>query len=400
MSRPDHLTMAQARRVALEAQGFTDGRLGVGGSRVDRRHVRRVFGRVDLIQIDSVNVLVRSQELPLFSRLGPHARNLLPRLAADVETFEYWCHEASILPVGHWPLVQWRMRAGESHWASRAHDGAFVEAVYAEVAERGPIAVGDLSQGGPRGEGMWGWSDGKRALEALFYAGRITARRRPRDFARVYQVVEDVIPAAVRAAPVPSRDDAERELLDRAARAVGVGTDRCIADYHRLNLPRARPLIRDLVDAGRLIPVLVEGWGRPTYLHVEARLPRRVRARALLSPFDSLVWERRRTEELFGFRYRLEIYVPKPKRVHGYYVLPFLLGDRIVARVDLKADRATGRLLVRGAFGESGHDPGEVAEALASELEMMAAWLTLPAGPAVEGRGDLAPVLEDAVARL
>jgi uncharacterized protein YcaQ len=243
---------------------------------------------------------------------------------------------------------------------------------------------------------MWGRSEGKAALEYLFGIGRITARRHPGTFARVYDTVERAIPAPVRAVPPPSEVDACRELLRRAASAVGIATERCLADYHRLNLPRVRPLIAELVEEGTLVPVEVEGWDRTTYLHRDAVLPRWVRARALLTPFDSLVWERRRTEELFGFRYRIEIYVPPEQRVHGYYVLPFLLGDRLVARVDLKADRVGSALLVRSAFREPWADEGEVAEALAEELTLMAGWLGLER-VLVESKGDLAPALAAAV---
>lgn len=397
MRPAETLSLAQARRMALGAQGFGDERLGAHGRRVDRRHVHRVLDRVDLVQIDSVNVVVRSQEMPLFARLGPHPRDLWPRLAAGAEVFEYWCHEASLLPVGHWPLIQWRMeQAHDDMWGgmrsiARTRPG-YVEAVYDEVRDRGPLTAGQLSEPGLRREGMWGRTDGKNALEYLFWIGRLTARRNPTTFARRYDTVERAIPAAVRAMAVPSRGDAQRALLERAARAHGIATDRCLADYHRLNLPASRPLIAELVEEGRLVPVVVTGWDRPTYRHVDAVLPRWVRARALLSPFDSVVWERRRTEELFGFRYRIEIYVRREERVHGYYVMPFLLGDRLVARVDLKADRTDAALRVKAAFGEPGTDEGEVAAALAAELHLMAGWLGLDR-LTVDPLGDLAPAL-------
>ncbi len=398
MAPPTDLSPGQARRIALHAQGLADRR---PPGRVDRRHVRRVLDRVGLIQIDAVNVLVRSQELPLFARLGPHPRDLLGRMAADGELFEYWCHEASLLPIAMWPLLRWRMaRAEREMWASVSavarDDPAYVEAVLAEVRERGPLTAGELSDPGPDVDGMWGRSRGKRALEHLFWRGEVSARRRARDFARVYDLTERVVPEEVRRRTAPGEDEAARELLALAARSLGVATARDLCDYHRLNVPRARPRVAELVEDGRLLPVRVRGWDAPAYLHPAAHLPRRVGARALLSPFDSLVWDRARTERLFGFRYRIGIYTPAPRRVHGYYVLPFLLGDELVGRVDLKADRAEGTLRVQAAHVESGGNDSEVAAALAVELGEMATWLGL-GRVAVVDRGDLAPALTRAV---
>ena len=393
----EELSASQARRIALHAQGLAERR---PEGRVDRRHVRRVLDRIGLIQIDSVNVLVRSQEMPLFARLGAHPRDLLPRMAGDVEIVEYWCHEASLVPIALWPLLRWRMeRATEEMWAGVAalgrDDPGYVRAVLEEVRERGPLTAGDLSDPGDRAQSMWGWSRGKRALEHLFWSGRITARRRPADFARLYDLTERVIPAEVLAQAAPAEDDAKRELLALAARSLGVATVRDLCDYHRLNVPRARHLVAELVDEERLTPVRVRGWSEPAFLHPQAHLPRWVRGRALLSPFDSLVWERARTERLFGFRYRIGIYTPAAKRVHGYYVLPFLLGDRLVARVDLKADRGEGALLVQGAHTEPGHAGADTAAALAAELWTMAGWLGLER-VRVTDRGDLAPALASA----
>jgi uncharacterized protein YcaQ len=392
------ISAAQARRIALQAQGFGDRR---PSGRVDRRHVRRVLGRVGLIQIDSVNVLVRSQELPLFARLGAHPRDVLPRMAAGAELFEYWCHEASLLPIDLWPLMRWRMERPDGAWKSiyaiGRDDPGYVRAVLEEVRDRGPLTAGDLSDPGPRSQSMWGWSRGKRALEHLFWSGTLTARRRASDFARLYDLTERVIPAGVRARPAPPEDDAKRELLVLAARALGVATLHDLCDYHRLNVPRARHLVAELVEAGRLRPVSVAGWERPAFLHPDAHLPRRVRARALLSPFDSLVWDRARTERLFGFRYRIGIYTPAARRVHGYYVLPFLRGDRLVGRVDLKAGRAERALLVQGAYAEPGEDPLATAADLAAELAAMAAWLGLERVRTAD-RGDLAPALAAEVA--
>jgi uncharacterized protein YcaQ len=398
VAAPLSLSLAQARRLALAAQGFTDPR---PRGRVDRRHLRRVFDRVGLIQIDSVNVLVRSQELPLFARLGPHPRDLLPKAAADGEVFEYWGHEASHIPVAQHHLFRWKMaRAAEHAWRgvarmSRERPG-YVEAVYEMVAERGPVVAGELSERtAPKGA-WWDWDHAKLALEWLFYTGRITARRRVNDFARLYDLPERMLPASALAVPTPVEADARKALLLIAARAQGVSTIRDLTQYHRQHLARCRPLVAELVEAGDLVPAVVEGWKEPAYVHPEATLPRRVRATALLSPFDSLIWERPRVERLFGFHYRIEIYTPAPKRRFGYYVLPFLLGDELVGRVDLKAERAISTLLVRGAYTEPGVDEGPVAEALAGELALMAEWLGLEQ-VVVEGRGELAPALKAAL---
>ena len=385
-----------ARRMALAAQGFADPR---PGGRIDRRHGRRVFDRVGVIQIDSVNVLVRSQELPLFARLGRHPRTLLPAMTAAGDVFEFWAHEASHVPVALHPLLRWRMddaRDGIGTWggiARAANDEAgYVRYVFDQVVDKGPITIGMLDGAGERSSGMWGWSPGKVALEYLFWSGQITARRGP-NFERWYDLPDRVLPSEVLAAPTPSRDDAMSELLLIAARCCGVGTARDLADYFRLNIKEARRLLADLVGDGHLEPVSVEGWRDPAFMSPGARVPRRVRARALLSPFDSLVWERARTERIWDFRYRIEIYVPQAKRVHGYYVLPFLLGEELVARVDLKSDRARSRLLVRAAYGESGIDVGEVSEQLAGELVVLAGFLGLDEGVEVEPKGDLAAPL-------
>ena len=391
------LSASQARRVALHAQGLGERR---PAGRVDRRHVRRVLDRVGLIQIDSVNVLVRSQELPLFARLGSHPRDSLPRMTADGELFEYWCHEASLLPIAMWPLLRWRAERLEEAWGSirsiGRDDPGYVRAVLEELRDRGPLTAGDLSAPGPRTESMWGWSRGKRALEHLFWHGSVTVRRRPSDFARVYDLTERVLPAEVLGLAAPAEDDAKRELLVLAARSLGVATARDLCDYHRLNIPKTRPLVDELAEEGRLEPVRVRGWTQPAFLHPEAHLPRWVRRRALLSPFDSLVWDRARTERLFGFRYRIGIYTPAAKREHGYYVLPFLLDDRLVGRVDLKADRRASALLVQSAHAEPGHATPEVAAELAEELATMAVWLGLD-GVRVGRRGDLAAPLADIV---
>lgn len=351
-----------------------------------------------VVQLDSVNVLVRSQELPLFARLGPHPRTLLADADRAGELFEYWGHEASLLPVRHHRLFRWRMEralhdeawGGLRRLARERPD--YLDAVYTEVAERGPITAGELAAPGPRGGPWWGWNDGKVALEALLWSGRLAARRRHPSFEREYAVPEAIIAAEHLDAPTPPEAEARSELLVLAARSLGVATLSDLADYHRQRMPKVRPLVDPLVEAGRLVPVQVDGWRDTAYLHPEAASPRTVSARALLSPFDPVVWFRPRAERLFDFTYRIEIYVPAPKRTYGYYVLPFLLGDRLVARVDLKADRAGKTLLVQSAWGEPGIDVDDVCAHLAAELTTMATWLHLDRVE-VRDRGDLAPTL-------
>lgn len=352
-----------------------------------------------LIQIDSVNVLVRSQELPLFARLGAHPRSLIDDATRHGDLFEFWVHEACHVPVELYPLQRWAMR-GHPRWKSLRSWAADNERLVANVLERvradGPIVAGDLAmRDRPRGA-WWDWDSGKLALEHLFRTGDVAARRRPNDFARLYDLAERVIPDVVRAQPGPPESDAKKELLVRAARHHGVGTASDLTDYHRLS--HTRTLLAELVEEGRLVPVSVEGWSKPAFMHPAAVIPRRVTARAVLSPFDPVVWNRDRIERLFGFRYRIEIYVPAAKRQYGYYVLPFLLGDELVARVDLKADRKTRRLLVQSAFGEPGIDDRYVAEELAAELASMARWLGLDAGMQVAERGNLSAPLKRAVA--
>ena len=389
------LSNAQARRLALGAQGFNDPR---PTGRVDRRHLRRVVDRMGLIQIDSVNVLVRSQELPLFARLGPHPRTLIDDATRHGDLFEFWVHEACHVPIELHPLQRWAMR-DHPRWKSLRSWAAANDRLVANVLDRvrsdGPLVASDLElRDRPKGT-WWDWDDGKLALEHLFRTGEVAARRRPNDFARLYDLAERVIPADVLAQPGPEAHDAKKELLVRAARHHGVGTASDLTDYHRLS--HTRTLLAELVEEGRLLPVTVEGWSKPGFMHPDAVAPRRVSARALLSPFDPVVWNRERIERLFGFRYRIEIYVPAAKRRHGYYVLPFLLGDELVARVDLKADRASRRLLVQSAFGEPGIDEAYVAGELAEELASLAGWLGLDAGIQVMRRGDLAAVLGRAV---
>jgi uncharacterized protein YcaQ len=391
------LSAAEARRLAIAAQGLADRR---PAGRVDRRHLRRVFDRVGLIQIDSVNVLARAHELAVFARLGPHPRDLLQRAAADGEVFEYWGHEASHIPAEHHRLYRWKMARAEGAWKGVARMNqerpGYVESIYDAVVERGPLVAGELSVRTVPKATWWDWDHAKLALEWLFYVGRLTARRRANDFARLYDLPERMLPAAALAAPTPAEDEARKELIVRAAGSLGVGTGTDLADYHRQRVTKTTPLVRELVEDGRLLPVRVDGWKPEAYVVPGTRVRRRVTARALLSPWDSLVWSRARTERLFGFHYRIEIYTPAPKRRFGYYVLPFLLDEELVARVDLKADRAASKLLVRGAYAEPGVPDFVVAEELAAELELMASWLGLEQ-VVVSNRGDLAPALRTVV---
>jgi uncharacterized protein len=386
------LSNAQARRIALGAQGFAEPR---PTGRVDRRHLRRVLDRTGLIQIDSVNVLVRSQELTLFARLGAHPRTLIEDATRAHELFEYWVHEASLVPMEHYPRLRWRMGEpirwpGLRRWAQS--QGDYIEQVYRRVEAEGPMVAGDLkTRVGKKGT-WWDHDDGKRALEVLFHQGRVSAWRRSADFARIYDVSERVIPAEVLARPARSEHDARKELLELAARSHGIGTLQDLADYHRLTPTHCRHALAELVEEGRLVPATVREWDRPAYLHPDARRPRHIEARALLSPFDPVVWNRDRALRLFGFHYRIEIYTPPPKRQFGYFVLPFLLGEQLVGRVDLKADRAGGALLVQHAWTEPGIEVDHVAGELLAELQLMAAWLGLDRVE-VTGRGDLGPML-------
>ena len=388
----ERLSLAQARRIALAAQGFADPR---PTGRVDRRHFRRAIDRMGLIQIDSVNVLVRSQELPLFARLGPHPRTMIAEATAAGELFEYWVHEASHVPTAHHHLHRWRMdgpRKWETYWKMDARRPGFVDEVLRRIELDGPLAAGDLSERVGKKGTWWDWDDGKVALEHLFSSGQVTAVRRASDFARLYDLTERVLPEHVLATPTPTEAEARKELLVLAAQHHGVGTMTDLTDYHRQKNAPCKPLLDELVEEGRLLPVQVEGWAKPAYLHPEAKLPRRINACALLSPFDPVCWNRDRNERLFGFHYRIEIYTPAPKRTYGYYVLPVLWGDSLVGRLDMKADRQTRTLLVKGSFAEPGAPVDAVAPDLVRELHAMVAWLGLDRVD-IADRGDMASAL-------
>lgn len=388
------LSTVAARRIALAAQGFGVARPPAWSA--TSRHVQRVIDTLGIVQIDSVNVVSRSHYLPFYSRLGPHDSALVDKARdrAPRRLVEYWAHEASLIPPTTWPLLDFRMRrAHDESWGGmqsvkRQHP-ELVDAVLAEISARGPMTSRQLeaalAHDLPRDREQWGWNWSlvKSALEHLFWAGEVSSAGRTSQFERRYAVPARVLPPHLReVAQTPSarpdQDEAFIELIRIAARAHGVGTEQCLRDYFRLKPHQAAPAIAALVASGELEPVTIEGWKRPAYLHVDARRPRRISARALLSPFDSLVWQRDRASALFGFDYRLEIYVPEDKRVHGYYVLPFLLGEDLVARVDLKADRGGGRLLARRVTWELGRGGVEDRRELHEELGLMASWLGLP----------------------
>lgn len=379
----------RARRIALGSQGLSRSR---PGGRIDVRHFRRTLHELGLVQLDSVNVLARAHYLPFFSRLGPYPTDRLDRwLWESGEAFEYWAHEASLIPIEHRPLLAHKMDGGW-HWGRVEGFGdehpEMVAAVLEEIRDRGPITVSDLGNAHDhRSEPWWSWRAEKLALEHLFLRGTVTVARRD-GFVRSYDLPERVHPPDILDEEPLQPRPARRTLLLVAARRLGIGTARDLADYHRIPIRPARELLAELVREGALEEVEVEGVSEPYLLHPEATVPRRIRVATLLSPFDPVVWHRPRLEQLFDFHYRIEIYVPAAKRIHGYYVLPFLMGDRFVARVDLKADRDRRRLLVRAAHAEPGIDEPAVASALGVELGQLAAWLDL-SEIVDEGRGDL-----------
>lgn len=391
------LSLDDARRIAIAAQAF--------GKRGDakRAAMTRTIKQIGLLQLDSVNVLVRSHYLPLFSRLGAYDVPTLDALSHKTPRalFEYWGHEASLIPVEYQPLFRWRMeeaKSGRGLWGGPSKLARerpdFIKAALNEIAERGPIGAGELSEGGRSTGSWWGWSDGKRALEYLFWTGQVTCAGR-RGFERLYEIPERVFPKAVLETPTPTVAEAQRALIDLSARAHGVATEADLRDYFRLGVANTKSAIASLVEDGTLIEVDVESWKNKAYLHRDAKTPRVIEATALLSPFDSLIWMRPRTERLFNFHYRLAFYTPKHKRKTGYYVTPFLFGDRLVARVDLKSDRKGNRLLVLGGHAEAGTDPKKIAPALKAELQSLSTWLGLK-GVTYKSRTDLSNELRRA----
>jgi uncharacterized protein YcaQ len=387
------LSAREARRLALSASGLASARPKRSGPGT----LAAVADRLSMVQIDSVNVLTRAHYMPGFSRLGAYDRTLLDRAASGKKRrlFEYWGHEAALIRIDLQPSLRWRMeraRAGIGIYGGLARFGRerreAIEAALAEVEKRGPLSAGELGLSGRGAGGWWGWSDDKRAMEWLFWAGFVTTHSR-RGFERVYDLTERVLPD-VTARPTPPEGEAQRTLVMAAARALGVATTADLRNYWRLPVADAQARVDELVEAGELLPARVEGWRQSAY--VAASIPLRAprpKAQALVSPFDPLLWERDRAERLFGFRYRIEIYTPAEKREHGYYVLPFLMGETMAARVDLKADRSGRKLVVKAAHGEPGVARGTTAAALGNELRLMAHWLDLDE-VTVEPSGDLA----------
>lgn len=371
------LSIKQARRIALASQGFGDSR---PKGNVTERHFRRALGRMGILQLDSVNVLCRSHFLPMLARLGPYDQDRLDRwIWRSGENHEYLTHEASITAMDLYPAIRHRMGTRSWHDAGKfeqEHPG-YLDAVLNEVRDRGPLSVRDLSDPGDRNGPWWGHSKGKRGLEVLYRNGRLAIHHRTKAFLTVYDVAERVVPPEHLGGDAIDDDEARRQLLMLGARSVGIGTDSDIADYTRQKVTAARPLLQQLVDGGELEEVRVPTWDQRTFMYPEAKVPRSVPGSAMLSPFDPVVWYRPRAERLFNFRYRIEIYVPEAERVFGYYVLPFLLDEELVGRVDMKADRKAGRLLVRAAHLEPSADPKQVAAAMVERLTEMSEWLGL-----------------------
>ena len=379
--RLDELTIVEARSLALAAQGFDKPRSKSKSSTADAVEVIKKLG---VIQIDSVNVLVRSQELPLFARLGDHDRNAINKATAQSKIFEYWGHEAAILPVEIQPLFRWKMNAARTgkikHWGLTsfyADNKAFVKRILKHVEANGPVTARELSTRTTKKSSWWDWDEAKTALEYLFLTGQLMSCGRGSDFARIYDITERVLPSKILNTPTPTEDEARKQLLVRAAKAQGVATLTDLADYYRQKTAVIKPLVNELVEQGDLREVTVDTWVEKAFVHRSAKPPKKLYATALLSPFDSLVWCRPRNERLFDFHYRIEIYTPKEKRKFGYYVLPFMMNGELVGRVDLKADRANAKLLVQSVHTEKGIKRASINGALTDELRALANWLDL-----------------------
>jgi uncharacterized protein YcaQ len=396
----DTITSADARRIALAAQGLGRPRPPQAGTRQSgTRQLRGVIERLGLLQLDSVNVFERSHYLPAFARLGAYDKSALDRLtfAKKGPYIEYWAHEAAVIPVDSWPLMRWRMdehrrrmASDDSHWAN--HNRPMIDWLRAELTDKGPLPASAIEHDANKRNGpWWGWSDVKRGMEVMFAQGDLVSGGRTR-FERTYALPEQILPTEVLNRQVP-KADAIVSLIEQSARSHGIGTAKDLADYFRLKAQDALPAIQELEAAGILLPVTVRGWERggrsiPAWVHRDARVPRRIETTALLSPFDPVVWERARAERMFGFHYRIEIYTPQPKRVFGYYVLPLLIDDQLVGRIDLKSDRQNGVLRVQASWSEP-DAPAETAARLAPLLRETAAWQGLDSLEVMD-RGDLA----------
>lgn len=409
------LTLKQARRIALAAQGFLPQAGGIkryGIKRHGPQHFDKVLERIGVLQLDSVNVLDRAHYLTLHARLGGYDKAKADACFHDLvgdqkRYFEYWGHEASLIPVSLYPALRWRMERAANFqgvWRGIARVGRekkeLVEAVFNEIAERGPLAVRELETNETRKGDWWGWSDSKIALEFLFWSGRITSAGRV-GFHRYYDIPERVIPRDILDQPALDEAEAHRVLMEAGARCHGVGTEKDFRDYFRLDAKTAKLAMAELIEEGILEPVSIDGWNSPTYLHRDAVVPTRANCQTLLAPFDSLIWHRDRTKQLFGCHYRIEIYVPKEKRQFGYYVLPYLQGDQITARIDLKANRQDRKLEVRAAHLEAGAKAEKVLGQLGPELIAMAEWQGLDAVVLTsDAKGDLVPELRQALQNL
>ncbi len=378
------ITRAEARRIALHAQGFQN---QARDSRKNWSAIAATINKLHLLQIDSVNVLVRSHYLPLFSRLGNYDRSVLDERSLENKNrhfFECWAHEASLVPMDLHPLMRWRMdraRAGNGTYGSMNRfaktEKTFLKKALEHIRNNGPTGASAIPGSGKGEGGWWGWSKGKMTMETLFDQGLVTTARRD-SFERIYDIPERVIPAEILNRPTPHEAEAFRQMISLSAQALGVATELDLRDYFRLPVVEARTAIAECAEEGSLIPIAVDGWDKPAFIHQTTKLPRKAGATALLSPFDPITWNRERAERLFNFHYRIEIYTPAPKRKFGYYVLPFLHGEDLSGRICLKADRETGTLRANAIHHEEMVDPAETAKALSGELVKMAAWLDLP----------------------
>ena len=404
------LSVAEARRVALAAQGFGFGKQQ-SDSQASWRQIKPVIDRMGLLQIDTINILIRSHYLPVFSRLGAYDIKLFDTKAfgsTQRQLFEYWGHEASLIPLTMQPLFRWRMEKARNLQGIYRQlkklveqKPAYINTIFAEIKTRGPLAARELQnrqKENGSGSGSWRWDDGKAALEYLFWTGQITTASR-RGFERVYDLTERVIPANILNLPTPTADDAQRQLLNIAGQALGVASEADLRDYFRLSATEAKPRIAELVENGDIYPVHIDNWKQPAYLHRNAKLPGKISAQALLTPFDPLVWERNRIERLFDFNYRIEIYTPVAKRRYGYYVLPFLVDERLAARVDLQADRNNQNLRVLACYIEDDITSEPVVTTLGVELLKLATWLNL-SDVVIKQRGNLARPLRHAMKTL